>query len=63
MEGREGGSSTPSFRETMVNKGKTPLEPGRGNKLEGEKNREEEIESNKKKESDGKRDKDENDKK
>jgi len=62
MDGGQGGSSTPSFREVMVNKGKTPPEPGRGNKMEGGKNREEEIKCNKKKENEGTKDKEENDK-
>jgi len=63
MDGGKGGSSTPSFREEVVNKSKTPPELGRGNKMEGRKNIEEEIESNKKKENDGTKDKEENDKK
>ena len=63
MDGCRGGSSTPSYREVVDNKSKTPPESSRGNTMEGGKNREEEIESNKDKENDGTKDKEENDKK
>ena len=62
MDRGRGGRSTPSYREIVVNKGKTPLESGRGNTMVGGKNREEETESNTEKEKDGTKDKEENDK-
>ena len=63
MDGCKGGSSTPSYSEVVVNNSKTPPYSGRGNTMEGGKNREEETESNKEKENDGTKDKEENDKK
>ena len=62
MEGRKGGSSTPSYREVVVNKGKKPLESGRGNSMEEGENRDKETISNKEKKNDGTKDKEENEK-
>lgn len=63
MEGRKGGSSTPSYREVVINKGKTPLESSKGNSMEEGENKDKEIVSNKEKKNDGTKDKEENDKK
>lgn len=62
MDGCRGGSSTPSYKEVVTNKGKKPLELGKINTKEGGKNREEETESIKAKENDDTKDKEENDK-
>eukprot|EP00253_Pinus_taeda_P026030 PITA_26030 len=63
MDGCIGGSSTPSYREVVVNKSKASPDPSRGNTMEGGKSGEKEIENNKEKEKDGTKDKEENDKK
>eukprot|EP00253_Pinus_taeda_P032565 PITA_32565 len=43
MGGSRGESSTPSFKEVVVNSGKTPLESGRGNSTVEEENRDKET--------------------
>ena len=63
MDECRGGSSTPFYKEVVANKGKKPLESGRGNTKEGGKNKEEETENIKLKENDGIKDKEDNDKK
>lgn len=62
MYGHRGGSSTPSYKEAVANKGKKPLEKSRSNAKKGRKNREEEPESTKSKEKDGTKDEEANDK-
>jgi len=62
MDRHRGGSSTPSYKEAMANKGKMPPEKGKDDVEEGRKNKEEELESTKSKEKDGTKEKEENDK-
>lgn len=63
MEGRRAGSSTPSYKEVVVNKGKKPLENARGTTEEGKRNMEQEIDGTKTRENNSTKDKEEEDKK
>ena len=63
MDGRRGGSSTPSYKEAVANKGKKPPENVRGTVEEGRRNMEGEIEGTKMKENKRTKDEEEYDKK
>ena len=63
IEGRRGGSSTPSYKEAIASRGKKPLEKARGTMEDGKRNMEEEIGEAMNKENNGTKDKEENDKK
>ena len=62
MEGHRGGSSTPSYKEAVANRGKEPLGNVRSTTEEGKRNTEEETEGTKRKENNSTKDKEEEDK-
>eukprot|EP00253_Pinus_taeda_P008870 PITA_08870 len=62
MEGRRGGSSTPSYKEAIASRGKKHLENVIGTAVEGNRNTEEEIEGTKTRENNNTKEKEEEEK-
>lgn len=63
MEGRRGGSATPSYKEVVASRGKKPIENARVTSEEGKRNMEEETAGVNTKENNGTKDKEVEDKK
>lgn len=62
MEGRKGGSSTPSYKQVLASRGKKPIENDRGTSEEGKGNIEKELDGTKTRGNDSTKDNEEENK-